>query len=463
MKTNLKYFRGITLMLTGFGLFSVGCDDFVDTDRPNSQLTTAAVFEDMTTATAAMTDIYGQMRENGLINGKTFGFSSLLGVYTDELVSYDNGGNGTIDFYNNTVLASNALVLSLWNSSYNHIYAANLVQEGVLGSTSLTDENKNLLRGEALFVRAFTHFNLMNIFGEVPYVTTTDFETNRQIPRMSRDLLFAKIIADLETAEGLLPEEYPTPDRSRPNRATVQALLARVYLYQQDYPAAAEMASAVLNNESLYTWEANPEATFLKESTSTIWQLAPGSEGANTYEGATFIFHSGPPDRVALPDSFVSGFEAGDLRRILWIREITDGTSSWYHPYKYKQDVATGTSAEFSIIFRLAELYLIRSEARAMQGDLLGAQEDLNKIRLRAGLPETGASSQAEILDAIMMERQHELFTEHGHRFFDLKRLGRLDETLSGKPGWNSTDSLWPIPQNELLVNPALLPQNPGY
>ncbi|PHK34686.1 starch-binding protein [Nostoc linckia z16] len=460
-----NFFNSLYLaaVLVSCSMFIFGCDDFVDTDRPNSQLTTGAVFEDATTANAAMTDIYAQMRENGLINGKTFGFSSLLGVYSDELDSYDSGGNGTTDFYNNAVLASNSLVHSLWNSSYNHIYAANLVFEGVSNSSALGENDKRLLQGEALFVRAFTHFNLTNIFGDVPYVTTTDFETNRVIPRTPSEIVMENIIADLETAAGLLPENYVSADRTRPNKATAQALLARVYLYNQQYAEAADTASAVINNEGLYIWENNLDNIFLKESTTTIWQLAPGSQGANTYEGATFIFHAGPPERVALSESILSGFEVGDLRRSHWVREVTDGVTSWFHPYKYKQDIAMGSSMEYSIQLRLAEQYLIRSEARARQGDLIGAKEDLDKIRITAGLSGTAAASQAELLEAVLRERQNELLSENGHHFFDLKRFGRLDQELSFKPGWDSTDILWPIPQTELLVNPALAPQNPGY
>jgi hypothetical protein len=438
-----------------------GCDDFVETDRPNSQLTTAAVFEDVTTANAAMTDIYAQMRENGFINGKTSGLSCLLGVYGDELESYQSGN--TADFYNNSILASNAVVLSLWNSSYNQIYSANLVIEGVENSASLSENDRNQLKGEALFVRAFTHFTLMNTFGEIPYIDNTDYETNSTAPRTSTEILFNKTIADLETAIALLPENYLGPERIRPNKGTANALLARVYLYHNDYTEAANTASAVLNDGSTYTWENNLDNIFLKTSTTTIWQLASGSAGANSYEGSTFIFHAGPPTRVALSNAFVLGFEVGDMRRSHWIREVTDGTTFWFHPFKYKQDVQTGSSVEYSIILRLSEQYLIRAEARARLGELESAKEDLNKIRNTAGLGNTPALTQEEILSAILEERKHELFTEHGHRFFDLKRLGMLDQILSLKPGWNNTDKLWPIPQNELLVNPFLEPQNPGY
>ena len=93
-----------------------------------------------------------------------------------------------------------------------------------------------------------------------------------------------------------------------------------------------------------------------------------------------------------------------------------------------------------------------------------GATADLDAIRTLAGLPNTTAVTQQELLDAILQERRVELFTEGGHGFFDLKRAQQLDAALDAiKPGWNSTDALLPLPEAELLLNPNLLPQNPGY
>ncbi|MEZ0129914.1 RagB/SusD family nutrient uptake outer membrane protein, partial [Flavobacterium sp. LBUM151] len=134
------------------------------------------------------------------------------------------------------------------------------------------------------------------------------------------------------------------------------------------------------------------------------------------------------------------------------------------YAYKYKKNNTTPASVEYSVLLRLAEQYLIRAEARAQQGDFIGAKEDLNKLRERAGLKEITASTKEELLKAVAQERRHELFTEYGHRFFDLKRSGEIDSLLSSeKAGWNPTDILFPLPQTELELNPNLLPQNEGY
>jgi len=439
-----------------------GCDGFVDVELPNSQLTADAVFDSRSTANAAMTDIYSQMRESGLITGKLSGTSSLLGNYSDELVSYETGGYSTADFYNNSLVASSPVVSDLWNAAYSQIYATNAVYNKTAVSP-LAVADKQQFMGEALFVRALEHFYLVNLFGDIPYIKTNDYRENNVVSRMPVEDVYANVIADLEEAIELLPAAYPTDDRARPDKAVAQALLARVYLYHGDWAEASNMASAVINNDGVYVWEEDLDHIFLRESTTTIWQLASAYDGHNTDETVSFNFPVGPPTNVALSETLLGQFTADDQRRIHWTQAVTDGAETWYHPNKYREREDTGSSLEFSIVLRLAEQYLIRAESRARQGELIGAREDLNKIRNTAGLSDTDAVTQEEFVAAVLQERRLELFTEYGHRFFDLKRTGQLDAVLSGKPGWNSTDVLWPLPQHELQVNPALKPQNAGY
>ncbi|MCL9809857.1 RagB/SusD family nutrient uptake outer membrane protein [Flavobacterium luminosum] len=445
-------------------IFLASCDDFVEVDLPNSQLTAPAVFEDAVTANAAMVSIYAKMRSQGLLTGSASGLSHLLGNYTDELMFYGNTQNGAVAFYNNALIASNPDVKQFWNNSYNQIYCANAVVEGVDNSVTLPANVKNQLKGEALFSRALLHFYLVNLYGDVPYITTTDYRENSEVARTLSNVVYAKIIEDLQAAITLLPENYPTPERVRPNKYAAHALLARVYLYNENWEAAKNEATMVIENTGLYTWVTNLDEVFLKESTATIWQFSPSENGGNAEEGATFIFISGPPPLSALTENFINGFEVSDQRKVRWVNAVTDGVTTWFHPYKYKQQNSTAGSIEYSVVLRLAEMYLIRAEAYTHLGDLDAAKTDLNKIRNTAGLPDTSAVTQQELLDAILQERRVELFTEYGHRFFDLKRFGKVNEVLSPvKAGWSTNDALFPIPESELLLNPNLSPQNPGY
>lgn len=439
------------------------CDSFTEVDMPVTELNTPAVFEQKNTAYAAMTDVYAKMRENGIFTGKPAGTGREMGLYADELTWYGSSTSTSNSFFNNTVLPSTGTITGWWNHSYNQIYSANAVIEGVAASNKLQQEDKNQLTGEALFVRGLLHFHLMQLFGEVPYITSTDYNINKSAGRMTTASMYEKIVEDLEAARELLPDEYPNPERVRPNSFVATAVLARVQLSKGDYAAAANSASAVLNRTDIYSLPVDLDAVFLKESSSTIWQFSPRVPTRNTDEGSTFIFNSAPPPNAAITASLYDSFETGDQRRVKWLRPRSSGGNIWYHSFKYKKTTTSSPQLEYSIVIRLAEMFLIRAEARARQGELVTAKDDLNIIRNAAGLDDTVADSQEELLDAILHERRVEFFTEYGHRFMDLKRFGKLDQFLSGKPAWQSSDRLLPIPEAELSLNPNIRPQNPGY
>lgn len=439
-----------------------GCESFTEVDLPQSQLTGTAVFEDATTANAALSNCYSQLRENGMLSGNQDGLSNGLGNYSDELTYYGSPSAPLEDFYNHTVLPSNPMVSSLWNSSYSQIYAVNALLEGLEKSTAIPTEERNILKGEGLFLRAFIHFYLLNLFGDIPYIETTDYKKNSTVSRMSEDEAYDKITTDLMLSKSILNDSYGTAERIQPNKGTATAVLARVYLYRGAWQLAEEEASQVINTNT-YQLEADLDKVFLKESPSTIWQLHPGISGLNTHDAHTFIFSSGPPPITAISTNLLNAFETGDQRKQHWLGNVTDGTQTWYYPYKYKQIANTGSSQEFAIILRLEEQYLIRAEARAHQNNWIGALADLNLIRNRAGLANTAANTPENVLLAIQQERRVELFTELGQRWFDLKRTEKADGVLNAlKPGWKSTDKWLPIPQTELLLNKNLH-QNPGY
>lgn len=445
------------------GFASQSCEEFVAVDLPSNQLTGPIVFEDEATADAALIHIYTKLRSEQLVTGTSNGLSCLLGNYADELDYYGIGGLPAFEFYQNNLLPSNSTVTLTWNATYNLIYATNSIIEGVSNSTGISLNSKERLLGEAYFIRAYLHFYLVNLYGEIPYVLTTDYQVNSNIEKLAVIDVYAALTTDLQQAVTLLPESYFVPERIRPNRSVAYALLSRIKLYSENWSQAVLYADEVLNNTSLYTIETDLNSVFLKNCAGTLWQLLSQFSGSNTLEAQTFIFSSGPPPSFALTSSLLASFETGDLRRANWIGTVTDGANSWYYANKYKEQGNTGSSVEYSILFRIEELYLIRAEAKAQLGDLVGAQDDLNVIRNRAGLTNTTAVTQATLLNAILEERNREFFTELGHRWFDLKRTGFASSVLSVKPGWDAKDLLWPLPASELLLNSNLLPQNPGY
>src|SRR5690606_1420462 len=141
----------------------------------------------------------------------------------------------------------------------------------------------------------------------------------------------------------------------------------------------------------------------------------------------------------------------------------SSSNDNWFFSSKYKQINTLASSSEYSIIFRLPEIILIRAEAYINTNKKNEAISDINSIRNKAGL--NGISSSNEnLFEAILNERQHELFCEHGNRWFDLKRFGLLSQTLLPlKPSFHDFHQYFPIPESELILNQNLLPQNQGY
>lgn len=440
------------------------CENFVDIPGPAAELPANVVYEDVATADAALAHIYSSLQSKALVTGSGSGMGILMGTYSDELISYSNYGLPEEKFFTNNLQANDATVASIWADSYNLVYASNAILEGTQASQTLQQDDKDRLQGEALFLRSYIYSYLVQLFGDIPYVTTTDYTVNMSLAKLPVAVIYSRLIDDLATAEGLLGESYTGNGRVRPNKYTAAALLARVCLTAGEYELASEKASQVINNAALFSLSADLNEVFLIDSPGTIWQLMPAAANLNTLEGQNYIFSSGPPSTRALSQSLIDSFEPGDLRLVHWVGSVTEGGEQWYYPFKYKQSEPTEASLEYSVQLRLEEMFLLRAEARTRTGDLIGAKEDLNAIRERAGLSPIGADGTASLLDAILQERRVELFSELGHRFFDLKRLGVADTVLSmQKPGWNEFDISLPLPERELRLNPNLLPQNTGY
>ncbi len=462
-------FKSCILALFIFLLFP-GCQKFVQIGPPNTQLVTSNVFTSSPTATAAQTVIYTNMSNNL----ESYLLSLDNGLLADELTNY------TTDNFQ-TAIYHDALNVGLggigpWTNAYNYIYQSNAIIAGLRNNNFIPAKVSNQLSGESKFVRAFWYFYLINLYGDVPLITGTDYTVNSTAPRMPKAQVYQQVIADLTDAEGLLNNNYVdisdttiTSERVRPNKSAAAAMLARTYLYLKKYDSAEAKATEVINN-NIYVLNSNLDNVFLKNSSEAIWQLMiPLPTSFNTWDGFLYILTSAP-NNVAISPDLMSNFEAGDNRKSHWIGtyNTTNPQTSYYFVNKYKNISSTVT--EYNMVLRLAEQYLIRAEARAQQGNLSGAISDLNIIRNRAGLANTSASTQSALLIAILHERQSELFVEWGHRWFDLIRTGTINSVM-GSPGnacqskggiWNPNSQLYPIPQAEINVNPNLT-QNPGY
>ena len=438
----------------------------IEVEPPKNQVITSQVFADSSNANAAVTGLYIRMMGTaftfGFANG---GITTFTGLYADELYATRNNPVEN-EFYANSISQENTVLAELWKNAYSIIYQANAVIEGLSASNTLTVTVKQKFTGEAKLVRAFVYFNLINLFGDVPYIAATDYTNNATLKRTTKEQIYNYIVADLQEAKDLLPASYMTNNKIRPNKYAALSLLARVYLYMGKWAEAEDISSQILN-AGTYVLQTDLSKVFSIGNSEAIWQLPPVQPGGfETTEGMMFVpFSSTALPNYPISDHLLNAFEGNDNRKTKWLAQNTVNGQSYFYPFKYRLNYSGSTSPqEYYMLFRLAEQYLIRAEAKAQQNKIVEAVTDLNKIRVRAGLTDTTAASQLELLSIILHERQIELFCEWGHRWYDLKRFGKADEVLQQikNPGWHSNDKLFPIPFREIQLNPSLT-QNTGY
>ena len=200
--------------------------------------------------------------------------------------------------------------------------------------------------------------------------------------------------------------------------------------------------------------------TFLQDSKETIMAFYTNYNGFPYQTTYTKLTENTLPN-FALTNSLLGSFETGDKRPSKWISSINYNGTAYYYPSKYK---SSGNNEEYQVFFRLSELMLIRSEARAYQGNFSGAKLDIDAIRNKSGLGSTTASDLTSFKTALEHERQTELFLEWGDRWLNLKRTLRADAVLNPikTTSWQSTDVLYPIPLPAISTN-TNLKQNLGY
>ena len=461
-----------------------GCNKYLDTPLPAGVISEENTYVSDNSVSAVVTGNFLNMVRSAEFNGGT---ACMTGLYMDELQNLGMSASNNIAFYADAIQYKHT---GVWSDLYTLVFKVNSTLEGIQHTTSPL-YYKNQWLGESYFIRALLYFNLTNYYGDVPLALTSDYAVNNKLSRAPQSQVYRQIIADLQQAQGLLNSGYTdgygaaTSHRVRPNKYAAYALLAKTYLYTQKWDSARMMADSVIGdnspgNSSGYALEPTGQV-FGTGSRETIWSLATPSDAneASQYNR----YNHGMPSSLVAPDAptnhsvlivmdtaLVNAFESGDNRLTNWVREVpvtgVSPVSAYYCPNKY---TASTPGDENEIVLRLAEVYLIRAEARAHLNDIAGAQADVDAVRTRAGLPGTTAATQDELLDAIARERRVELFTENSNRFFDLKRTGKIDAVMTDfapKKGvgatWKSYMQLFPIPGSDLIQNPNLTP-NPGY
>ncbi len=457
MKTHLSIYTILALLLLKVTL---SCEKMLEVDVPENQIPTESVFETVQTANAALAELYAGLWNSSPLAGNQTG--RLLGSYTDDLTYYGtNSTTGLFDIFQNQQIDSNAAISTYWSSAYKLVYISNAILEGTEKSSTIPVSEKQRIKGEALLVRSILFFYLQQIFGDIPYPTSTAYQINQSLSKIPSSEVLSRLENDLNSSISSLTDTYRSTERIIPNRKVAELMLAKIYMLQSRWNDA-ESKLRTITQSSLYQSENDLSKVFTKTGSHILWQLKPKNNGDATQEVTAYYFTGAAPSNYALSQNLVNVFTPGDQRKNLWMATVTVGQNTWYRPAKYK--ALTNNTTEYSVVFRLEEVQLLLAEALAQQDKSAEALPYLNATRQRATLPALLMPiSKQTLLNEILLEDRKEFFTEMGHRFLDLKRMNRLNDLLPTKTNWKSYHSLWPLPQKELLLNPNLNPQNTGY
>ncbi|SDF17188.1 RagB/SusD domain-containing protein [Pricia antarctica] len=393
---------------------------------------------------------------------------------------------------------NNDILLSAWLENYQVISNANKLLAEVEDADVSVIVNKERYIGEAKFLRALAYFNLVRIFGDVPMVTgplTT--EQALETPRTSVDVVYTDlIIQDLLDAETKLPETYAADNVGRATKGAAKSLLGKVYLTIGDFVQAESKLMEVTNMgyslldtfEDLFDFDNEHHSEYIFDIEYIDGNIGLGSPFTRLFTVETqdvgpfkeslyqtFGIEGTEGGGRGTPNlDFIDLFEPGDLRQYRTATTgIFDNEGNWIPipenaalhaiSLKYITPVGSGGSKTNWRVIRYADVLLMLAEAMNENNKTPEALTYLNQVRTRAGLDGYTGLAQSETREKIALERRFELFLE-GQRWFDLVRTGRALEVLAPL-GIQSHQTIFPIPQTQIEVvnDPSILDQNPGY
>jgi len=488
----------------GAAIVGTSCNKFLD-PSPTDVLTPDNFYKSSSDAVSAVNAAYAQMPY-------TYLYYFYIGdISGDDLMadpSFGSDGHQLADYTFDKTLWT---LDNQWSNAYITINRANIVIQLVPG-IQMDPTLRARVIGEARFIRALSYFMLVNMFGDVPLVTTQITNAkNAQLPRTPKAQVYALIESDLQAAAASLPASYSGADVGRATSGAALSLLAKVYLYLGDWNNAAKYAGQVItsgkyslnkvynDNFSISKQNSNPENIFsvnfgspetvtgVVGSIALLFGLPSGFPGGDAY-GLEFV----------LP-SLVNSFSATDQRG--------NGASFMISPYTIRHGPDSGMVVNFisppapalhkpldetdpqnmehrsweqqpnyQPILRYADVLLIYAEAVANGGTATAgsAVTALDQVRLRGDPNASSSAASADFMDTLRVERRKEFIYE-GQRWFDLSRWGILDQALRAKQAeiltiypnefkavHGVTSNIYPIPQTEINSDPALT-QNAGW
>ncbi len=495
----------INLFATIIVLSTLSCKkDFLDKTDP-TRISTNLFYKDAKQVQQAVDGVYGTLQP--IINGQWL-YNELPSDNTT--IDFNPGDRGpaasteTFEFYNWN--AGTVNLNGMYISYYNAIYNANNTLFKMQGA-GLSDSLNAVYEGQLKFIRAYLYFELTQYFGDVVLITEpldkpSDAYNYLREPQAN---VYTQIETDLKDAAAALPVSYPSTDIGRVTKGAALSLLGKVYLTKKQYPEAVSTLSQVLSlGYSLVPNYADvfdpqkkngPESVFeiqyqggndLGEWSSFIYTFAPRASA-----GAVTGWPQSNPGGWNIPTTdLINSYETGDARKnasvgLDFISPITGDTVPYIKKYDHPHTIYGRTDDNWPVL-RYADVLLMLAEAiNEQSGPTSESYTYINQVRSRAGLAPLSGLGQQDFREKVAHERRIELAFENW-RWFDLKRTMTNEQLANflnaygakekanptvGRQGipYTNTDyvfdaykALYPIPDNELLINNQLT-QNPGY
>ncbi len=467
-----------------FMLFCTACSNILDKE-PLGRLDADNYFKTAQDAIQGVNAAYQPLLMNNSNNNFYWTFGTLA---SDEALA---GGDGSrpgiiqIDIMKHN--ASTQEINDFWKLNYAGIVQANTV----ISKTPNVDADEDLksrIIGEALFLRSYYHFILVQVFGDIPLILEIQNPDEVLVKRTPKTEVLEQVASDCALAALMLPVSYGGNDIGRVTKGAALALAAKAQLYLKDYNSVLSSVAAI-KGLGIYALQEDYRNNFYdstQNNSESVWEiqhsnleLGVGNQlnqwwlSKKVQDGYGFA-------EVSM--SFVNAFEANDPRLKFTVARHNEPyfgvtykasfSSTGASPRKYLQNAnEVSQKSDGGINYtaiRYAEVLLWEAEALAELGRTSEALTPLEEVRARAraqatdpttALPEITTTDQQELIDVVRHERQVELGFEM-HRFFDLVRWGIAANVVDGfVPNKNE---VFPIPQTELDLNPNLS-QNTGY
>lgn len=496
-----------TLLTLALLVLLQGCDSVIERTEPSTAISQEVALTNPDAINGVRASMYDRFHSNDMSTDWLLGPSALADN------TFFRGNQGRHQELNRNELRS-GIGTGTYGDIYNLINDANILISGI-EEGALDEAEANKLRAEGLFMRAFALHHAVRIFGydpdgqggvvspasgpgagfdlgvEIRTEPTLAVETATPLARSTVSEVYTQIVNDLQESISVFSSLSGDVLEGSPffvSEAAAQGLLARVNLYQRNYgeadtraqnaidAAASSFGSALAGSDELTAifdeTTGNPEAIFVI-STNPITESAGINNAISAYTTLQWLAQLPTQDLVDL-------YEAGDARLDAWYAPCFDEINevkptgcdlindNGFELTKWSAEQAPSQFADDYVHLRIAEMYLIQAEARLYESGISAAITRLNDLRAERGasaLDPADYATEDDVLDEILDERRRELVAE-GHRFFDLKRLGR---DIRKAPGtgrddvtFNDFRILDDLPTSQLEVNPDLV-QNPGY